>query len=283
MVKKNTSLDDMFNELTFTVIYNRLKNLALNMFEWQDLPEGMQPEFIESLLYTGGKAIFFNDSKLGLLCLSALPSGGLNVYGVHQEYYANGFNYNVKYKAEECVIIKNNMLMTNTHDAIMLYTNKLAEIERTLDINVKGQKTPYIVLCDDKDLLTFKNLYKKLDGNTPIIYADKNLNLDAIQVFPTIAPFICDKLADYKHDVMNEVLTFLGIDNANTDKRERLISNEVQANEGEVDLNAAYMLLTRERACEEINAMFDINMSVKLREVQQPNEPIYDGTQGVTE
>jgi len=153
-----------------------------------------------------------------------------------------------------------------------MYAARIAEIERTLDVNVKAQKTPLIIACDDKDILSLKNVYKQIDGNMPAIWVDKNLNLGAIQVLNTNAPFICDKLADYKHDVWADAMTFLGIANANTDKRERLVTDEVNANNAFVDMNAAYMLQAREMACEEINRLFGLSVSVEVRKTQTEEE-----------
>lgn len=265
---RKVTIGELLNDLTFQITYNRLKNLALDMFEWEGLPEGMRPQYIENVLFHHGKALFFRDKNMGLLCLQANQNGGPNVYGEYQEWTAYGYNYNTSYKLNECVLIRNNVLLTNTHDVIMLYTNKLTEIERSLDANIKAQKFPYVITCDDKDLLTMKNVYRKIENNEPSIFADKNLNMNAVSVLETKAPFVADKLADYRHDVTNEILSLLGINNSNTDKKERLISDEVNSNNEYIKKNVSYMLESREQACEEINAMFGTNISVKLREVE---------------
>jgi len=268
-LSKKKTMAAFLNDLTYMTIYYRLQNLALNMFEWEGLPEGMEAEYIEETLFTHGRALFFKDKNLGFLCLKAMPSEGINVYGRHTKYRGTGYNYSVEYSLEESVLIKNNMLQTTTEDYITLYALKLTEIERSLDVNVKAQKTPYIIVCDDKDLLTFKNIYKQVDGNEPAVFADKNLNLNSLDVLKTDAPFIADQLADYRHDVLNEVLSLLGIDNANTDKRERLVTDEVSANNEYIENNAEYMLKTRERAVKEINKMFGLNVTVKVKQKEQ--------------
>jgi len=246
------------------------------MFVWEGLPDGMRPEFIENLLYNYGSALFFKDEKMDMfLCLNAMPSGGQNVYGEFLEYRGMGIGFydSASYKQHEtCVLVRNNAIQTNTREYILMYAARIAEIERTLDVNVKAQKTPLIIACDDKDILSLKNVYKQIDGNMPAIWVDKNLNLGAIQVLNTNAPFICDKLADYKHDVWADAMTFLGIANANTDKRERLVTDEVNANNAFVDMNAAYMLQAREMACEEINRLFGLSVSVEVRKTQTEEE-----------
>jgi hypothetical protein len=269
---KRATLADMLNDMTFRTIYDRLHNLAVNMFEWEGLPEGMREEHIERVLYTQGKALFFKDANNGLLCLPCTSENNVNIYNEPVNYRAVGYGYNVKYAADKCVLIRNNKLQTNTHDYIMLYTNKLTEIERSLDANVKAQKFPYIIACDDKSLLTVKNVYKQISSNEPAIFPDKNFDMDSIRILETVAPLVTSELADYRHDVTNEVLSFLGINNANTDKRERLIADEVNANNEYIERNVEYMLAAREKACKEINLMFGCEMSVKLRETEKGGE-----------
>ena len=279
MGRKKNSLDDLLNNIQFFALYNQFKNIALNAFQWEGLPEGMKQEYVERTLFYHGKALFFQDPKNGLLCLQAGPGEGMNVYGEHFVWYAIGHNYQKSYdlRKDMAVLIKNNAIMTNTYDFVMLYVNKLVEIERAIDVNVEGQKTPYVLACDDKDLLTMKNIYHKRKRNEPVIFANKNLNLDSLQVFMTPADYVSDKLADLRHDIMNELLTFLGIDNANTDKRERLVTDEVNSNNEFVELNAKYMLETREKAVEEINQKFGLKITVKRREVME-GEPIHTGS-----
>jgi hypothetical protein len=265
---KRPTISQLLNDLTFKTIYLRIKNLALNMFEWEGLPEGLRPEYIERVLYHEGQALFFKDDKMGIFCLPCQPSGGVNIYNEHMDFYAVGFNYHKKYSLDQAVLIKNNMLMTNTDDQVMIYANKIADIERSFDVNIRNQKFPFIIKCNDKDELTFKNIYYQIDGNEPVVYTDKNLDLDSIDVLPTIAPFVADKLADSRHDIWNEVLTYLGINNANTDKKERLVSDEVNSNNEFVRYNAEYMLQTRQYACDQINEMFGLNISVKRRVIE---------------
>jgi hypothetical protein len=68
----------------------------------------------------------------------------------------------------------------------------------------------------------------------------------------------------------NDALTFLGIDNANTDKKERLITAEAESNDEHTDLSAEVMLKTRRIAAEQINKMYGLNVSVKIKEQKKP-------------
>ena len=133
-----------------------------------------------------------------------------------------------------------------------------------------------------------KNLYKQYDGNEPVIFGDKNLSGNALQVLKTDAPFLADKLSDYKSRVWNEALTYLGISNISTVKKERLITDEVVRNQGGTIASRYSRLESRRNACREINLMFGLNLWCDFREdYQQINdednidgEPNSDGIGG---
>lgn len=274
MLPKKIKKTDIENNLSFRVIYNKFKALALNLFEWEGLDElGIKEEFIERVLYENGYGLFFEDKNYGLMFLPATPMGRVNPYGYNIKYRPYGvgvsevFNQcTVEGDEKNAVLLQNNKLRTPTCDLVFSYANRLYEIERTLDVNVKGLKFPYIVVCDDKNVLSFKKMFNDIQGNEPVIYADKGLNVsEAIKVLPTGVSPLVSELADYKHDVENELLTALGINNSNTDKRERLITDEVNSNNEFIEFNVEVMLTTRKLACEQLNEMFGTNVSVKLR------------------
>ena len=146
-----------------------------------------------------------------------------------------------------------------------LYAIRLARVMRTIDLNVEAQKTPLLITCPENQKLALENVYKKYKGNAPVIYTDSEFNLDSVKVLKTDAPFVADKLTDYKHDLWNEVMTFLGVNNANQDKRERLVADEVGANDEQIEQARYNMLDARKEACRKINEMFGLNIDVKFR------------------
>lgn len=266
MAKKRATMSDLLNDLTFRTIYNKYRLIAMNAFEWKGLPDGIEARHIERELFMNGKAIFFRDPAMGFMCLRCVDERGINVYGEPLYYRAQGFGYNQRFSADDCVIIENNINREATDPFIMFYTNKLTEAERTMDVNVKANKTPVVFACDDNDILSFKAIFQQVDGNVPAIYADKRMNLDAIGVFDTKVKFLCNELMDYKKSVENELLTFLGINNIAQDKKERLITDEAESNDQLIESFADLQLEARKRACEEINKMYGLNVSVDKRE-----------------
>lgn len=265
MARKRATLSDLLNNLTYKVIFEKFKMIAVNMFEWGGLPDGIDEKYVETLLFEHGQAIFFRDPAMSYMCLKADNGANQNVYGEPLGWWATGFNYHEYYDSDDCVIISNNKLRIATEQFITFYANKLTEAERTMDVNVKACKTPFIFACDDKDVLTFKQIFAKVDGNEPAVYADKGLNLDSLQVFKTGVTFLGNDLQDYKHTVENELLTFLGVNNTPVDKKERLITDEARSNNELIKSFCDIQLEAREKACREINEKYGLNLTVKLR------------------
>lgn len=114
----------------------------------------------------------------------------------------------------------NNLLELPTSSTINLFAYRLYETERTIDTNLIAQKTPVLIEGDTKTILTLKNTYMSFAGNTPFIFGNKDYNINQkLNALKTDAPYLIDKLELHKHEIWNEALTFLGIDNANTDKK----------------------------------------------------------------
>ena len=257
----------LLNNRTYLQYYNRLLELAINMYEWKNLPNTVDERFLELTLFSDGMAVFFRDDILGELCLQCMIGGELDVYRIpidRTAYATNG--YQMRLNNQNSVIIFNNYTHTNSMLDVEMYARRLYEIERTIDVNVKAQKTPIIVRATENQRLTMKNLYMQYDGNEPFIFGDNNLDMDAIKVLPTNAPYVADKLNILKRQIWNEALTYLGIENSNTEKKERLVSDEVNSNLGGVAAQRFCRLNARRKAADQINKMFGLNIEVDFRE-----------------
>ncbi len=260
----------LLNNRTYLQYYYRLLELAINMYEWKNLPPSVDERFLELTLFSDGMAVFFRDEVLGELCLQCMIGGQLDVYRIPIErtaYATNG--YQARLDETNSVIIFNNYTHTNSMLDIEMYARRLYEIERTIDVNVKAQKTPLIIRATENQRLTIKNLYMQYDGNEPFIFGDKNLDMDGIKVLKTDAPYVADKLNILKRQIWNEALTYLGIENSNTEKKERLVSDEVTTNLGGVEAQRFCRLNARRQAAKKINEMFGLNISVDFRQETQ--------------
>lgn len=248
--------------------YERLTELAISMFEWKNLPEGIDARFLELILFGDGMAVFFYDEEMEeYLALRTMIGGHLNVYQIPMErtaYAANGYNKHLD--GSNSVIIFNNMLHTNNVLDVEVFANDLAELDRIIMVNAKAQKTPVLILCDEKERLTMKNLYMQYDGDTPVIFGDKSLNPNSIKAINTGAPYVADQLYALKTEKWNEALTYLGISNVNFQKKERMLRDEVMRNQGGIIASRYSRLNARRKAAEEINKMFDLNIEVDYRD-----------------
>lgn len=258
------------NQRTYLQYVNRLTELSISMFDWKNLPSTIDARFLELALFNDGMAVFFKDDVMGYLGLQVMVGGALNVYRIpitRTAFAQNG--YQMKLDPSNSVIIFNNMLHTNSILDVQEMSKRLYEIQRTIDINVIQQKTPKIITCTENQRLVMKNLYAQYMGNEPFIFGDKNLDLSGIKTLDTTSPYVADKLYELKTQYWNEALTYLGISNVNTVKKERMITDEVQRNLGGIIASRYSRLFMRQQACEQINEMFGLNISVDYREDMQ--------------
>ena len=258
------------NNRTYIQYYNRLTELALSMFEWKNLPDTVDPRFLEMCLFGDGMAVFFEDEVLGYLCLQCTISGKLNVYRIptkRRAYATNGYQKNLDEK--NSVIIFNNYLHTNSMLDVEMFSKRLYNLDRAIDVNANAQKTPILIQCDESQRLTMKNLYKEYEGNAPFIFGTKALDTTGLKVMNTGAPYVADKLYQLKTQIWNEALTYLGISNINTQKKERMITDEVTRNQGGVVASRYSRLESRRQACKQINDMFGLDIWCDYREDYQ--------------
>lgn len=259
------------NDNEWSAIYylNRLTELAMAMFEWKNLPDTIDWRFLEYTLYYDGKALwFYEDGLKDYVVTKCAMSGKMNFYRIpnkRRAYADNGYQKNLTEK--DSVVIFNNMLRLPSYPAMTFYARKLWEIDRVIDVNIKAQKTPVLILANEDERLTMKNVYQQYDGNQPFIFGSKNMGLkDNITVLKTDAPYLADKLMEQKNQIWNEAMTYLGISNVSYQKKERLISDEVTRSMGGTIASRQSRLEMRKEACDQINRMFGTNIDVDFRE-----------------
>lgn len=253
------------NIATYDDIFSQLKEIALNVYRWDNVPESIDIRFLELCLFNKGYAVYFNDEVLGNLALNCAIGGALNVYNIpikRTAYASNGYKRYLN--KSDSVIIYNNYLHRATFPTIDMYAKRLTQIKRAIDVNITQQKVPKIIQCSRQQQLTFQNMYEQVDNNEPVIIIDENTDLKAIGVLDNSAPYVADKLNLLYKDLWNQALTFLGVENSNADKKERLVSDEVGSNYGNVEVQRNVMLNSRKQAVKEINEMFGTEIEVSF-------------------
>lgn len=269
----------ILNDRTYVDYLGRMKKICLSMFEWQNLPTSMNARYLEMCLFYNGQAAMLYDSNYGYINTMAADGGYINIYGLPTEIQCYSHRFNTRRslymndtgeeKDKECILVMNNYERIPTTSTISLFALRLAEAQRTADVNIKAQRTPLLITTDQKQYFTLKKMYEEYDGNTPAIFADKNLiSADSLKSIKTDAPYIAQDIMDYKREIWNEFLTFMGISNL-SEKRERMISNEVDSNNELINLNLQALLIPRKEACRQFNEKYglagDKAIDVKVR------------------
>lgn len=268
------SVAQMANNMTFSYYYYKLMLIARSLFKWENLPNDMDERWIEKYLFSSGKCIFYKDPTLGYMVAGFGQQGGINCYGDPTSVYPVAENYVYEgpklVNRENCVVVRNNDLMIPTFPTIRHYSYKLCNLDRAIDVNIEALKSPVIVRCSEKQKLSLKNAINQRRDNEPVIWTADTANIgDMVDTLDTNAPVIFPQLQTQKHMILNEVFTDLGINNANMDKKERMVANEVEANNEQVKASEDVMLKAREQACKEINRIFGTNISVRRRDYDE--------------
>ena len=277
------------NDATYVDYLNRFRRIALSMFEWVNLPKSMDARYLEQCLYYHGQASLLYDKKYGFINTKCAGSGYVNIYGLPDRFNCFSYGYNSmrklytglnpllteaqkeNQKNYECVLVMNNFDRTPTAGSMELFAWRLYNAQRTCDVNISGQRYPLMIVGDEKQRLMLENLYNQYNGNQPFIFGNKNqLNDDVLKAIKTDSPYVADKITEYKKEIWNEALTYLGINNISVQKKEGLTESESNENNELVNLNLQSMLAPRIEACRQFNEKYgltgtDKEISVRVR------------------
>lgn len=230
LIKNNLAFIDsaVLNNETYFDYVERFKKIALSVFEWVNLPESMNAIWLEKCLYYFGQCAFLKDKKYGFINTKCCSNGKVNLYGYPTSLNCYSFEYQTSRKLYtglidgltelqkeqrqyyECILVQNNWERIPTAGTMELFAYRLYEAEATAMVNIKAQKTPVIILVNENQRHTMEQLFEQVNGNRPSIFGDKdNLKDSQIKALNTEAPFVADKIMDYKKEIWNEALTFL--------------------------------------------------------------------------
>lgn len=251
------------NTATYTDYVERLTEIALNVFEYKNLPDTVDARYLEMELFYKGYCVYFRDKFIGDIALSCTIGGELDIYRIPINRVAFSPNgYRAELTKQDSVLIFNNRLHTPTFPTIELFARRLTEIERAMDVNIRGQKFPVMIMSNEVQRLTMQNLMMQYDGNAPFIFTDDQLDVKNIVSLNTQSPYVSGDLESLKHNIWNEAMSYLGVENSNQDKRERMVASEVSGNVGTVEAARWTKLNARRDAFNEINRMFGNNVEV---------------------
>lgn len=265
-MSRNKQALEVYKNINFTRIYDYYKMLALNMFTWENLPQTMNSRYIENALYECGLCLVNDDNNMGLISVPCNYGAEMNINGESTEVITSGYNYikTINYiNNKDCVLIRNNDLAKATRHYINNYAERMLEVEMCIRANINQQKFPWFINATEKTKKSLEIIFDKVENFEPFILANKEIGLgdNALEVLTMPTPYVADKLNEYKYELEREILTFLSLNN-NFEKKERLLTDEINSNNDFISTNAMLMYKNRLQACEEINKKFGLNVKV---------------------
>lgn len=271
------------NDVTFSSYFNMLKNMAENSFRWNDLPNNIDPVFIEKMLFQYGIVAVFNEPVVGLVALPAIIAGGFDIYGMPKMVRAfsprTGFSQLLHYspvlELSDCVLIHNTNRDLNSSlfkGTLGMYVERLTEMKRTEDVNIFAQRTPVTMVVPEGQVETYTNLFDRYQNFGQIVFGYKGLDVDAIKAINTEAPWIAEKVDELFIKTWNEAIGFLGISNVAVTKKERVNLEEATLSQGSSMTFRNIRQEPREWAIDRINRKYGTNISLGFAEVYRNNE-----------
>lgn len=272
-------------QVIYSFYFAWLKNIAMSIFEWQ-LPDSMNARFLELAFFEDGRALAYVKDG-ALINTRANPSNNMDMYN----YFTGYTGYNVVFSdyvdADKCVYGLNNPVTMPTFDVCDMFATRLQKLEMGIWCNVDLQKFPIMVSAPESQKLSVKNLMEQFEGGLPFLYTYRNFeDLNQVKCFDMKVPQIFDKLYELKQKTLNEFLEFLGVTTPK-EKKERLLSGEIIANNSKVGISGASFLWQRQEFARKINEKFSAylteEVTVKVRDYSEilhiaESEEMTDGT-----
>ena len=249
-------------------------------FEFSGVPDTWDYDYFLTNLFVHGY-LAITDTPIGVIPLRC-GIAGVDVFehpttAVFANPVLDNFERNLygDNPATDCALIKIQYDYMGVMPIVERYAALLALCDNSIAVNLRNSKVAFIGLVSSKQqAAAFEKLYRDIDSGKPAVYAKKgnDLTTDDIYYNHVRETYIANDVQLLKQSIKNDFLTEVGLNNANTDKRERLIVDEVNANNDEVQANVQHWLDNIREGLKRANALFGLNVSVKLRK--------FDGSEG---
>ena len=251
----------------------RLLEIAIARFSYKNLPEYIPTDMVErTFIFTNSVVAFMYNNELRLG--GGAPTGDLNWYGypVAVTPYSpfgvqRGAISTSMIVDEDCFLAYNNTISYSDMYVITFYAKQLAVLKNTIDINMYAQKTTQIFGTDKKNEHSIREMFKKMqvDGEQAFFTA-KDFDPNTLSVYTTPATFVADKVQDQFENVWSEALTALGTNNVNIQKKERLLTDEVNANNQEISKSLETRYNMRKQLFDKVNDEWGYDIEVVIND-----------------
>ena len=255
------------NSTSFWFYVRALFRKAMSIYELSGMPEEWDLDYFMSVLFSQG-FLTITDTAMGVLPLKCGVSG-INVFNhpttvIVANPVLGNFSRTID---EDCVLVKLSYDYRGLMDIIYRYATMLSECDNSISVNLMNSKVAFIGLVESKaQANSMKLMYDKISSGEPAVFVKgSQINGDQILYNHVKENFIASDIQILKRKIMSEFLTEIGVNNANTDKRERLTDNEVEANDSEIQLNAGYWLEQIRDGLNKANKMFGLNLAIELK------------------
>ena len=276
---KNTGLQRYFRKY--------LLQKAISVFKWK-LPEEWDEDYFKFVLYGLGYIAVLNTQSFGVICQGG-ALGGYNLY--YRPAYIMITNPLLKETItadinKDCAVIKLQPDYSSIMDIVGYYADQMALASEALGMNLVNVKTATVFGAENKaQAEAYKKMYDNVANGDPAIVIDKKLLSDTGE--PNWYPFVQNMTQQYISDkILSDIRkieamydTEIGIPNANTDKAERLITDEVNANNVETATRCELWLESIKKGVNIANRMYNLDISVDWR-VNPKTDIKYDGWAG---
>lgn len=269
--KEVTNLNQyQINDLTYYDLLYDLMGEYMSVFEWRDLPEGCDERMLEWWMMFNGFCGLVYDPMLkeseqapeGYAVMQLMLQGQMDIYQLPEEVSAYSVSPRfplLQPDPENVVLMFDSMMRISPFPFLGLSASRMADIQRTIDVNVAQQKMPKVARANEKQKLTIENAINQVQGNQFVVWCDKQVDMSGVEVLDTSAPFVSDKLMTLYRQTRSKALTRLGIENNSSEKKERQVAGEVASNQADVEVHRFQRLVPRQQAAAKINAMLERN------------------------
>ncbi|MBQ1355815.1 MAG: hypothetical protein IIY72_05000, partial [Solobacterium sp.] len=254
------------NSIEYRFYCRYLYQKAISVFKW-NIPETWNKTMFLLTLYSYGYVGIFRTGKYGVI-YNPCTVGGRNIF--YEPAYvmlANPLLPELTGKqleiGTECALIRLTPDYMGILDLIGFYAEKMALASQGIDINIINSKLAYVFGAKDAtQAKSFKKMFDQITDGEPAVIVDKKLfNDDGSpnwQLFTQNLKqtYLADQLISDLRKIEDEFNTRIGIPNANTDKRERLITDEVNANNVETETLPELWLDNIKRGIDQAEKLF---------------------------